>query len=359
MNQSAHRRLVEGLKERGWVGSLVTPSANFSYLTDVNLEPSERFACYATLPNGSAWAVCPAFEVDRLAAGLADTPIVGWEETEDPFGIVADQMRMSEPGTWAVEPSTPYHDVARLTNAIPEAHVVDGVALFEELRRSKAPWEIEALRRAIDAAWIVFDECVEWLEPGISERQTSEQINRAFDGMGFSGWSLVQFGSSSAVPHGEAGNRALEPRTVVLIDWGGWRDGFGADLTRTFWWDEGVARGDAPAEFRKILDIVKRAQRAAIEVAGPGVTCGAVDAAARDLIQKAGYGQFFTHRLGHGLGREIHEPPYLVSGSQVQLAPGDVVTVEPGIYLPGRFGARWEDDVLITDDGVEVLSDRR
>jgi D-alanyl-D-alanine dipeptidase len=153
--------------------------------------------------------------------------------------------------------------------------------------------------------------------------------------------------------------RALERGQVVLIDWGGWKDGFSADLTRTFWWDgEAFPAEESPAGFREILEIVRSAQRAALAFMRPGVRCGDVDEAARAVIREAGYGERFTHRLGHGLGREIHEPPYLVAGSEVELTPGDVVTVEPGIYLPGKFGVRWEDDVRVTDGGIQILSDR-
>jgi Xaa-Pro aminopeptidase len=132
-----------------------------------------------------------------------------------------------------------------------------------------------------------------------------------------------------------------------------------ADLTRTTWWDgEPIPLADAPPEFRKVGEVVQSAQRAALELASPGVPCGDVDEAARGVIRDAGWGPRFTHRLGHGLGHEIHEPPYLVAGSRVPLAPGDVVTVEPGIYIPGEFGFRWEDDVLITRNGIDVLSRR-
>jgi Xaa-Pro dipeptidase len=161
------------------------------------------------------------------------------------------------------------------------------------------------------------------------------------------------------VPHGDPSDRALERGQAVLLDWGGWGEGVSADLTRTTWWDGQSAPPEAgPDEFRAVAEIVRAAQRAAIELAGPGVACGDVDEAARSVIRAAGWGDRFTHRLGHGLGREIHEPPYLVAGSRVPLAPGDVVTVEPGVYLPGKFGFRWEDDVLITENGIEVLSRR-
>jgi D-alanyl-D-alanine dipeptidase len=279
-----------------------------------------------------------------------------WEEAEDPFARAARRLAGGE--TWALEPTTAYHDACRLEDGT-DARFADGAALFETLRRAKTPAEIEALGRAIDAAWEVFDEVVASLADGDTEREVADGIADAFGRLGFEPWSLVQFGPSSAVPHGEPGDRRLECGQVVLLDWGGWKDGFSADLTRTFWWDgTALAPEDSPAEFREILEVVRSAQRAALSLMRPGVRCGDADESARAVIREAGYGERFTHRLGHGLGREIHEPPYLVSGSDVELAPGDVVTVEPGIYLPGRFGARWEDDVRVTETGIEILSDR-
>lgn len=347
------------LAARGWDGLIATPGVNFEYLTGIAVDRSERLTCLILPVTEAPSIVCPAFEAERLASGSAGTRAVAWEETEDPFALTADRIRSSGGSSWAVEPSTWYHDAGRLAAAAPGVRWLDGAALFEALRRPKDPDELAALGRAVQTAWAVYDEIVPSFVRGVTEREVSERILAAFAARGSEGWSLVQFGPGSAVPHGQPGDRALERGAVVLIDWGGWADGFTADLTRSFWWDgEVVEPGSAPAEFRAILDLVRGAQRAALAVMAPGVRCGEVDAAARGAIAARGYGEFFTHRLGHGLGREIHEPPYLVGRSAVPLQPGDVVTVEPGVYLPGRFGVRWEDDVLVTEEGIEILSER-
>jgi Xaa-Pro aminopeptidase len=353
-------RVREELAVRGWDGVLATPGINLAWLTGVanhaTLERSERLVCLGVPARGEAWILCPAFEGERMGGAVPWARVETWEEAEDPFARAARRLAAGE--TWAVEPTTAYHDACRLADGT-KARFADGAALFESLRRAKTLAEIEALGRAIDAAWEVFDEVVASLAEGDSEKEVADRIADAFGRRGFDPWSLVQFGPSSAVPHGEPGGRRLERGQVILLDWGGWKDGFSADLTRTFWWDGGaLAAEDSPAEFREILEIVRSAQRAALSLMGPGVRCGDADEAARAVIREAGYGERFTHRLGHGLGREIHEQPYLVSGSEVELAPGDVVTVEPGIYLPGKFGARWEDDVRVTDDGIEILSNR-
>ena len=357
MNRERIGRCVDALEERGWAGALATPGVNFSHLTGAEVDRSERLVCLGLPREGGAWLVCPAFEADRLGPAVGEVELLAWEESEDPFALAAERIG---PGTWAVEPTTAYHDAARLADAAPEARLADGAEVFESLRRRKDEGEIEALRGAAAASWEVFDEVVAGLAAGVTEAAVAARIEAAFAARGLDdGWALVQFGPSAALPHGEPGERPLEPGSPVLIDWGAWLDGYASDLTRTFWWDGAPAPEEtAPEAFRRVLDVVRDAHRAAIERAGPGVPCEDVDAAARETIAAAGFGEFFLHRTGHGLGRELHEPPYLVAGNGEPLLEGDVVTIEPGIYLAGRFGARWEDDVRITAGGVEVLSER-
>lgn len=351
-------RVRRALAERGFAGAVATPGANFTYLTGAAVERSERLTCLGVPVEGDPWFVCPAFEAERLGAALPDARIVPWEEHEDPFAKVAERV-CETGGRWAIEPSTAYHDATRLVRSAAGIDWADGAAAFEAARRNKDRQEIAALRRAIDAAWEVLDLVAPTLAEGDTEADVAGRIEAAFAERGFEAWSLVQFGPGSAVPHGEPGERALDAPQAVLIDWGGWKDGFTADLTRTLWWDGGIVPDDeAPEAFRSVLELVRSAQRAALDRMAPGVACGDADAAARDVIRAAGHGEHFTHRLGHGLGREIHEAPYLVAGSDDPLRVGDVVTVEPGVYLPGRFGVRWEDDVRVVEGGVEVLSRR-
>lgn len=345
---------------RGWQGLLATPGVNLAWLTGVanhaTQERSERLVCLGLPVDGEPWILCPAFEGERMAESVPWARVETWEEAEDPFAKAGARLPAGE--TWALEPSTAYHDASRL-GAATAAELVDGAALFETLRRAKTPAEIGSLRDAIDAAWEVYDEIVASLAEGDTEAEVATRIAEAFKRRSREAWSLVQFGPGSAVPHGEPGTRRLERGQVVLLDWGGWGDGFTADLTRTFWWEgEAVPDEDAPEDFRTILRLVRAAQEGALSMMRPGAACGDVDEAARSVIRGAGHGERFPHRLGHGLGREIHEPPYLVAGSPVELAAGDVVTVEPGIYLPGKFGVRWEDDVRVTGDGIEILSQR-
>src|SRR6266540_3004344 len=192
------------------------------------------------------------------------------------------------------------------------------------------------------------------LAAGMTERDVARLLSREMQQRGAEGGGLVQFGPSSALPHGGPAGSPLERETVVLIDCGCRVGGYTSDITRTIWF------GDQPAEeFRKVFNAVHDAQTAAMQLGRPLVTkCEEMDRAARQVITDAGYGAFFTHRLGHGLGMDGHEVPYLVAGNERRLEPGMVFTIEPGIYQLGKFGVRIEDDCLMTDNGVEVLSHR-
>ncbi len=188
---------------------------------------------------------------------------------------------------------------------------------------------------------------------GMTEQDVARLLSREMQQRGADGGGLVQFGPSSALPHGGPAAAALERETVVLIDCGCRVGGYESDITRTVWF------GDSPTdEFRKVFDVVHDAQSAAIALGHPGTPCQDIDRAARRVIDAAGYGSFFTHRLGHGLGMDGHEPPYLVERNALRLEPGMVFTDEPGIYQLGKFGIRIEDDCLMTENGVEVLSRR-
>ena len=191
------------------------------------------------------------------------------------------------------------------------------------------------------------------LAVGMTERDVARLLSREMQQRGAEGGGLVQFGPSSALPHGGPAAAALARETVVLIDCGCRVGGYESDITRTVWF------GDSPTdEFRKVFNVVHDAQTAAIELGRPRTPCQDMDRAARRVITAAGYGPFFTHRLGHGLGMDGHEPPYLVEGNALRLEPGMVFTDEPGIYQLGKFGVRIEDDCLMTASGVEVLSQR-
>ncbi len=319
-----------------------TPSSNLFYLTGIDFHRSERLTALFLPKDGEPVMICPAFEEARLRGMSAVTRVVTWEETEDAFEKAARLLPASS-GALAVEPSTAYDDVERLLRQRPAWKPVSAGAVLGAMRMVKTPEEIEAMRRAIAVALERFGKAFASLSPGTREADISRL---------FGGENMVQFGPSSALPHGASGPRALSQNEAVLIDAWDRPEGYYYDITRSTFF------GTPTEEYRTIWSVVLEAQSAAIEKAAPGVPCFEVDAAARRVIEKAGYGQFFTHRLGHGLGIDVHEPPYMVGHDPTVLEPGMTFTSEPGIYLPGRFGVRIEDDVVVTERGAESLSPR-
>src|SRR6266849_4523735 len=284
------------LKTRSLDLLIATPSTNYEYFTGYNPGRSERLIALLLPVAGPPAIVCPSFEVERVKRHSVIAALHGWEEQEDPLAL---------------------------------------------LRR--------AIAITLDAMGATFAQ----LAVGTTERDVAQILEHEMRQRGAPGDGLVQFGPSSALPHGGPGGPKLEREMVVLIDCGCRVGGYTSDITRTIWF------GDRPSdEFRKVFNVVHDAQTAAMELGRPGTPCEEMDRAARRVITAAGYGPFFTHRLGHGLGMDGHEPEYLVEGNQTHLEPGMVFTIEPGIYQLGKFGVRIEDDCVMTATGVEVLSQR-
>lgn len=319
-----------------------TPSSNLYYLTGIDFHRSERLTALLLFRDADPVVVCPAFEEARLRAMSAVARVVTWGETEDAFEKAAGLLPAAS-GVLAVEPSTAFEDVERLVLRRPGWKPVSAGAALGAMRMVKTPEEVDAMRRAIAVAVGRFRKAFAALAPGASESEISAL---------FGGENVVQFGPSSALPHGAATSRKLARDEAVLIDAWDRPEGYYYDITRSTFF------GKPTDEYRKIWSVVLEAQTAAIEKAAPGVSCFEVDAAARRVIDRAGYGEYFTHRLGHGLGIDVHEPPYMVGHDRTVLEPGMTFTSEPGIYLPGRFGIRIEDDVLVTSGGAESLSPR-
>src|SRR5437867_9532802 len=346
------------LKSRKLDLLVVEPSTNFQYFTGYNPGRSERLILLMIPATGTPAIVCPSFEVERIKRNTVIGDARGWEEQEDPWLLVAKAAQQMTPrgraGEVAVEPTTSYQSYVRLTTKLRGWIPRDGSAVTERLRIIKSPEEIALIRQAIAATEASIAATFTQLAVGMTERDVAQLLSREMASRSSPGGGLVQFGPSSALPHGGPSAGQLTRETVVLIDAGSRVEGYTSDITRTIWF------GDAPSdEFKKVYNIVHDAQTAAIENAKPGVTqCQEVDRAARKVIRDSGYGQYFTHRLGHGKGMDGHEPPYMVDGNTTRLEPGIVFTDEPGIYQLGKFGVRIEDDCMTTPTGVEVLSRR-
>ena len=351
-------RLQQELKTQKLDLLVVEPSTNFQYFAGYNPGRSERLILLMVPVDGAPALVCPSFEVERIKRNSVIADVRGWEEQEDPWRVVRSAGNRLKPahrqGTAAVEPSTSYQSFLNLTNALGGWKFVNGASVTERLRIIKTPEEVTLIRRAIDATEASIAATFAKLAVGMTERDVAQLLSREMSSRGSPGGGLVQFGPSSALPHGGPSAGKLERETVVLIDAGSRVEGYTSDITRTIWF------GDAPSdEFKKVFNLVHDAQTAAMQAGRPLMTpCQEMDRLARKVITDGGYGQFFTHRLGHGMGMDGHEAPYLVEGNQTRLEPGMVFTIEPGIYQLNKFGVRIEDDCVMGENGVEVLSHR-
>jgi len=351
-------RLQAELNARGLDLFVAEPSTNFAYFARYNPGRSERLILLLVPATGAPALICPSFEVERIKRNSTIADVRGWEEQEDPWTLVRTAGRQMKPpqrnGSAAVEPTTSYQSYLRLADRLEGWRFENAAVVTERLRIIKSPEEIALIRRAIAATEASMAATFSQLAVGMTERDVAGLLSREMASRGSPGGGLVQFGPSSALPHGGPSAGKLARETVVLIDAGSRVEGYTSDITRTIWF------GDAPSEeFKKVYNLVHDAQTAALELGKPSVTqCQQLDRAARKVITDGGYGQYFTHRLGHGMGMDGHEPPYMVEGNTTRIDPGMVFSNEPGIYQLNKFGVRIEDDCIMTDRGIEALSQR-
>jgi len=347
------QRARELMSDEGLAAIFMEPATDFTYLSGASFGRSERLLALIIPQQGETTIVAPSFEVERVERALGEGRILGWEEDQSPHQLVADALKSIGRGRIGIEPSTRYGIVSRLREAMPDSEFVDATDLFTQLRITKSEPELALIRRAISITQKAIAATFAGLESGMTERDVAGFLSDQMARDGARGGGLVQFGPSSALPHGGPGVSALEPGTPVLIDAGCRVHDYTSDITRMHFFG-----GTPPPEYGDVFNIVLAAQSAAYEAGRPGMECQELDRIARRIIDEAGYGPYFTHRLGHGMGLDGHEPPYLVRGNRRKLEPGMVFTIEPGIYLPGRWGVRIEDDFVVRDDGLEPLSAR-
>jgi Xaa-Pro aminopeptidase len=349
-------RVLEGTAEAGLDALLLTPGADLRYVTGYDAIQLERLTCLAVPRRGEPFMMVPRLELPAAQAsplsGL-DVELVPWEETEDPYEIVAHRLGGLGEGAsvgvadrmWAVM-------ALRFRDVLPGVRQVPAGRVMGPLRVRKSPVEVAALRAAGAAIDRVHRQVPGLLKPGRSEREVSKDIAELIvaEGHAMVDFVIVASGANAASPHHEVSDRVIGPGDPVMVDIGGTMpSGYCSDSTRNY------VVGEPPADYAAYFAVLRRAQDAACAAVRPGVTPEAVDAAAREIITDAGYGEFFVHRTGHGIGLETHEDPYIVAGNTEPLAPGMTFSVEPGIY-PGAHGARIEDIVVCTDDGHERLN---
>ncbi len=336
--------------EQGVDVLLASVGSDLPYLTGYEAMPLERLTMAVIPLDGDASLVVPGLEAPRVEPQPGVFDVHAWEETEDPVQIVAGlagsatRLAITDQ-TWAVF-------LLELQRALPDSEFVSARPLSAALRIRKEPVEIELLRLSAQAVDRVAGRLGTVRFSGKTERQLSDQIAAMTveEGCDIATFKIVASGPNSASPHHEPGGRVIREGDSVVVDFGGKVGGYCSDTTRTF------HVGEPNDEYRRVHAIVKAAQQAGVEAAGPGVAPEDVDAAARAIIDDAGYGEYFIHRVGHGIGLDGHEDPYLVAGNRDPLEPGMAFSVEPGIYLPGRFGVRIEDIVVCTETGAERLN---
>ncbi|WP_254861577.1 M24 family metallopeptidase [Halovivax gelatinilyticus] len=333
------------------------PSPNLLYLTGFEEEPAERHLLAFVTPGDFA-IVAPEMYADQIIEETYIERVDAWADGDDPMAVVEDVLsRLGVEGGRVLLDDRMFALFSLdLQAALPNAEFGLASAVLDDLRIRKDEGELDALREA----GRISDEASEAIRAmgaeavGMTEAELAAEIGAEMEARGGDGFSfdpIVGSGPKGAQPHYRHGDREIRAGEPVILDFGTRYDGYPGDQTRTVVFD-----GEPPEEFERIHAVVHDALDAAVEAVEPGVTAASVDEAARSVIEEAGYGEQFLHRTGHGLGLEVHEAPYIVEGNETVLEPGMVHSIEPGIYLDGRFGARIEDIVVVTEDGCERLN---
>jgi Xaa-Pro dipeptidase len=350
------QRLMQEAKPR-FRAVYLAPGSSMYYYTGIRWGGGERLFSLVIPAKGEPLIVCPAFEEGR-ARELLRWPIEVrvWQEDESPYAVVARWLRERgvRTGRIGVEETMRFHFFDGLRQAERSFDYVSADPVTAGCRTRKAEHELDLMRLANHATVDVYRAVFAALREGMTEREVRSLISQGFQKMGLSGGALVLFGEWAALPHGTTKPQKLREGDVVLIDGGTSVEGYASDVTRC------TVLGKPSEKLRRAFETVRRAQDAALEAARAGRACGSVDDAARAVVTEAGYGKgykLFTHRLGHGIGLDGHEHPYLVRGSKIVLEPGMTFSNEPGIYVKGDYGLRLEDIMVIrADASAELLT---
>ncbi len=354
--ERAQRLMVENK-----IGAIcLAGGTSLNYFSGAHWGNSERLFMMIIPARGDAFFVCPAFEEGRAREQIDAGPMVGaqvltWQEDDSPYKLAAFGLKERGliTGKIGIEENTPFVFADSIAQAAPAATVTSATPVTAGCRMIKSPAEMALLRLASSVTIQAYEAAWKSMREGMTAREFGDLIGSAYQALGFPGFASVQVGEYSALPHGSRQPQIIREGSIVLIDDGCTVEGYQSDISRTF------VLGKASDKMKQVFEIVHRAQSAALAAARPGVPCEAVDAAARKVIVDAGYGpgyKYFTHRVGHGLGMDGHEWPYLVKGDKLPLAANMTFSDEPGIYIRGEFGVRLEDDMHITESGAELLT---
>ncbi len=346
-------RAQQLMEETGLDLMMIGPSSDFRYLTGHVPHLSERLTALILPWHGKGTIVVPRLEAPLLKHLTDRFDLAIWDETDNPLERVATLARESHSESVGINDQLWSGFLLRLQQALPNATYQRGNDVLSKLRAVKDAAELDVLREAsrrTDAAWEEF--CATERLTGRTEREVADRLNAimASHGMPEIAFCIVGSGPNGASPHHHISDRVIQHGDPVVMDFGGILDGYYSDITRT------PVAGEPHPDFVEIYNVVREAQQAAFDAIRPGVACQDVDRAARAVITAHGYGDYFIHRLGHGIGLTGHEDPYLVEGNNEPMRPGMVFSDEPGIYIPDRWGVRIEDSVAVTESGAERLN---
>lgn len=349
----------------------LTGGGSLQYFTGIQWGGSERLFAVVLPREGAAFCVCPAFEEERAREQLAKMPggasarVYTWQEDQDPYALTARALwdaglpghrtgiTRQEPERVGMDERVPYVFANGIAKASAGLEFTSATPVTAGCRARKSAAELALLHLANSITLQAYEAAWKQLREGMTTAELSALIGAAYDRLGFPGYASVQTGAFSALPHGSVQPQKILEGAIVMIDDGCSVEGYQSDITRTF------VLGKPTSKMKHVFDVVRQAQSAALAAARPGEPCEAVDSAARRVITSAGFGPdytFFTHRVGHGIGLEGHEWPYLVRGNRQLLEPGMTFSDEPGVYIRGEFGVRLEDDMYITEAGAQLFT---
>jgi Xaa-Pro dipeptidase len=352
------RRLM---REKGIDAIVLMPGTSLRYFTGIQWWESERALAMVLPAKGTPFFVCPAFEQGRTQEQLAKSGLASgadiriWQEDEIPYQRVAQGLHDLglSTSTIGMEETVRFVFSDAIAKVAPRAKIVSATPVTAGCRMIKSAHEIALVRLACRATMNVYEATFKSLQTGMTDSDIRNLVRSGYERVGFQGAVIVAIGENSGSPHGSTVPQVLRDGSIVLLDDGCDVEAYTSDITRTF------VLGKPTDKMKTVFDVVHRAQSAALAAARPGVSCESVDAAARKVITDAGFGpgyKFFTHRVGHGMGMDIHEWPYLVRGNATRIEANMMFSDEPGIYIPGEFGIRLEDDMHITENGAELLT---
>jgi len=359
--QQRQERARQLMIENGLDAIVLMTGTSMQYFAGIRWWGGERTFALILPAKGNSFYVCPGFEEGRAREQIKNAPegenpdVRIWQEDESPYERIAQGLKERSIGSGkiGIEETIRFVFAEGIAKASPQASILSATPVTAGCRMIKNAHEIALMKLASQVTLEAYEAAYRAVKDGMTQPQVEELVRKAHEQLGFTGGADVQVGEFSAFPHGSVTPQIVHEGTIVLMDGGCTVEGYQSDITRTY------VLGKATDKMKKVFDIVHRAQSAALAAARPGVDCGSIDDAARKVVIDSGYGpdyKYFTHRLGHGMGMDGHEWPYLVRGNTAKLQTNMTTRDEPGIYIRGEFGIRLEDDMHITENGAELFT---